>query len=49
MPVFADEHDAQPAARGGKLATLFATHPPMAERIARLEAQAGTQGGLTRY
>ncbi|GAA4972751.1 zinc metalloprotease HtpX [Kineococcus glutinatus] len=27
--------------RGGGVARLFATHPPMAERIARLEAQAG--------
>ena len=35
--------------KGAGVARLFATHPPMAERIARLEAQAGAQGGLTRY
>ncbi|QCB92870.1 zinc metalloprotease HtpX [Cellulomonas shaoxiangyii] len=35
--------------RGGGLGRMFATHPPMAERIARLEALAGNQGGLTRY
>ena len=35
--------------KGAGVARLFATHPPMAERIARLEAQAGTQDGITRY
>ncbi len=34
---------------GQGLARMFATHPPMAERIARLEKQAGTTGGITRY
>ncbi|NKY39364.1 zinc metalloprotease HtpX [Cellulomonas septica] len=34
---------------GQGLAKMFATHPPMAERIARLEKQAGTTGGITRY
>jgi heat shock protein HtpX len=29
--------------RGGGLATMFATHPPMAKRIARLEQMAGDQ------
>ncbi|MBD7918262.1 zinc metalloprotease HtpX [Cellulomonas sp. Sa3CUA2] len=33
--------------RGAGLARIFATHPPMPERIARLEAMAG--GGITRY
>ncbi len=40
---------ANPFKGGAGFARLFATHPPMADRIARLEAQAGTHGGLTRY
>ncbi len=35
--------------KGGGMSSLFATHPPMQQRIARLEAMAGQQGGLTRY
>lgn len=35
--------------RGGGVAKMFATHPPMADRIARLESQAGAQGGMYRY
>lgn len=35
--------------KGGGMSSLFATHPPMPQRIARLEAMAGQQGGLTRY
>lgn len=35
--------------RGGGMSRLFATHPPMAERIARLETQAGRPGAIGGY
>ena len=31
--------------RGGAIARLFSTHPPMEERVARLEELAGSGGG----
>lgn len=35
--------------RGAGMGRLFATHPPMGDRIARLQKMAGDQGGITRY
>jgi heat shock protein HtpX len=35
--------------RGGGMAKMFATHPPMDDRIRRLQAMADEQGGITRF
>ncbi len=40
---------ANPFKGGAGMARLFSTHPPMDERIARLQAMAGPQDGITRY
>jgi len=43
-PATAHMYIANPLSAGG-LRSLFSTHPPMEERIARLEAMAGQMGG----
>jgi heat shock protein HtpX len=35
--------------RGGGMANLFSTHPPMEQRVARLEQMASAQAGIVRY
>ncbi|MBC7290699.1 MAG: protease HtpX, partial [Actinotalea sp.] len=35
--------------RGGGMAKMFATHPPMDDRIRRLQAMADEQGGIQRF
>ncbi|MBI3199200.1 MAG: zinc metalloprotease HtpX [Rhodospirillales bacterium] len=44
-PATAHMYIANPLAAVGGMASLFSTHPPMEERIARLEAMAGEMGG----